>query len=129
LQIDSLAARQIDSSAARQLGSSAALQIRQRDNLAAWTCHIVYRLLGSLTSWQFGSLGNRQRGKLLAALQLGERSTPGTNPSSALKCLSISVSPPGEALKSSTYVEDWSSPVIFVAHFARLLLPSIKLDN
>jgi hypothetical protein len=122
---------QLGSSAARKLGSSegsANLQIRQLDNLAAWICHTVYRQLGSLASWQYGSLGNRQRGRLLAVLQLGEVH-PGINPSSDLKGLSISTSPPGEVLKSSIYVEDWSSPVVIVAHFARLLLPSIKPDN
>ena len=121
----SSAAWQLGRSTARQLDRSAALQIKRLYDLAAWTSHIVYRQLGSLASWQFDSLGNRQRGRLLAVLLLGEV-PPGINPSSALKELSTSISPPGEVLKSSTYVEDWSSPMMRVAHFARLLLPSMN---
>jgi hypothetical protein len=32
------------------------------------------------------------------------------------KGISISASPPGVVLKSNSYVEDWSSPVMYVAH-------------
>ena len=89
----------LGSSEAQQLGSSATLQIRQLDNLAAWIFPTVYRQRGSLASWQFGSLGNRQRGILLADLQLGEV-PPGINPIGNFKGLSISVFPPREVLKS-----------------------------
>jgi hypothetical protein len=73
------------------------LKIRRLLNLAAWFCHIVFRQLGSLTFWQFGSFENRQRGRLLAVLQIGEV-PPGINPRSAIKGLSISASSPGEVL-------------------------------
>jgi hypothetical protein len=46
-----------------------------------------------------------------------------------IKSLSISASSPREAFETNTYVEDWSSPVMFLAHFARLLLSSIKPNS